>query len=177
MNAVNSKYIKIAKRYARALADFDERDVILKDLNYIQNVFETSQDLKSFLVNPIITVSDKKDIISKVFTDLSVNTLTFLSRLIDQNRFEYFSTILSEFKRILDDINNIIRVEILSAVELTKDEKVKIEEKLQSKLKSNIASEYKTDEGIIAGLVIKIGDKVVDNSLKTRFSELEKQLI
>ena len=177
MSSINSKHIKTASRYAKALSAFDERDLILSELHQVKSIFEASPDLKSFFSNPIVAVSDKKDVINRVFTDLSANVLNLFYVLIDKNRFEFFDTILAEFEKNLDEINNVIKIEIVSAVELTTDEEKQISEKLQKKLGSKIEPKYTIDEKIIAGLVIKIGDKVIDNSLKARFDGLEKQLI
>lgn len=177
MTAFNSKQIKIAKPYASALCAFDERDKIFDELKNVSSVISNSDDLKQFLVNPIVSINDKKEIIAKVFEDLSLNTKNFLFLLADKNRIDYFESILEQFGQELDEINNVKRVEIISAVELNEDEKFRIKDKLQRKLSCEVAPLYKIDAAIVAGLVIKIGDKVIDNSLKSRIEGMKRQLI
>ena len=153
MTNSNTKQTKIAKRYASALSGLNERTVVFNDLLLTQKVLDESVDLKNFLESPIFSTADKKEILSKVFTNLSDKTMNFLYLLVDKNRFSFFDTILQEFRGELDLISNIKRVDVVSAVELN------------------------FDESIVAGLIIKIGDKVIDNSLKTRLATMKKQLI
>lgn len=175
--AVNSKQLKIAKRYAIALSTFDEINLLSNELQSVKTVLKNSNDLNEFLLNPIITISDKKEILDKVFTDFSQNLKNFLHVLIEKNRFAYFDSILTELNTILDEKNNVKRVEVISAVELLDEEKNRLIDTLQRKLSCVVTADYKIDENILAGLIIKIGDKVIDNSLKTRFSGLKRQLI
>lgn len=177
MSTVNPKQLKIAKRYASALAKLDSRDEVYYDLQKVEQVFKESAELREFLENPIITVFDKKDVMSKVFSDLKDNTFNFLSILIDKNRIVYFDAILEQLCNEIDELNNVTRVEIVSAVELTEEEKFNLKDKLQRKLSCNVSSKYIIDESIYAGLIIKIGDKVIDNSLKSRFENLKRQLM
>lgn len=173
---VNSKHLKIARRYALALSAFND-DNIQNELNSILDILATSNDLNEFLQNPVITNTDKKEILEKVFVDFSANVKNFLFILVEKNRFAYLKSIIDEYNSILDEKHNIKRVEIISAVELYDDEKNRLINNLQKKLSCDVKAQYVIDENIIAGLIIKIGDKVIDNSLKTRFEGLKKQLI
>lgn len=177
MSAFNPKQTKIAKRYASALCAFEERAKIFDELKEVLSVISNSDDLRQFLVNPIVSVDDKKEIIAKVFENLDSNTMNFLFLLADKNRIGYFDSIFQQFGHELDEINNVKRVEIVSAVELNEDEKFRVKDKLQRKLSCDIAPIYRIDESIVAGLIIKIGDKVIDNSLKTRIESMKRQLI
>lgn len=177
MTNSNTKQIKIAKRYASALSGLNERTVVFNDLLSTQKVLEESVDLKNFLESPIFSTADKKEILSKVFTNLSDKTMNFLYLLVDKNRFSFFDTILHEFRGELDLISNIKRVDVVSAVELNSDEMYRLKDVLQRKLSANVEITYSIDESIVAGLIIKIGDKVIDNSLKTRLATMKKQLI
>lgn len=177
MTVVNPKQLKIAKRYASALLAFDGANGIYSELQNVSATLANSSDLLAFLENPVISVVDKKAVIEEVFAALSNNAKNFLYLLIDKNRFDYFDAIMLEFRLGLDISGGLQRVEVISAIELEIGEKDRLLEVLQNKLSGQIVPEYKVDEAIIAGLVIKIGDKVIDNSLKTRFKGLERQLI
>ncbi len=172
---VNSKQVKIARRYAQALSLLSLN--LLDELSSVLNILSTSSDLKSFLLNPIVVVSDKKEILESVFADFSQDIKNFLCVLVEKNRFSYLDSIVQEYSSILDEKNNIKRVEVFSAVELLEDEKNNLIDKLQRKMSCDVKAQYSIDESILAGLVIKIGDKVIDNSLKTRFEGLKRQLI
>ncbi len=176
-NNFNSKQQKTAKRYASALAKFEDRETILAELKEVSGVLVQSADLKSFLNNPIIKNQDKKDVLNQVFTNLSTHTRNFLMVLVDKNRFDCFDTILAIFMSEIDEINNVTRVKVISAVEMLEDEKARLQHKLQVKLYCDVVPEFNIDPSIIAGLVVKIGDKVIDNSVKAKFDGLKKQLI
>jgi len=177
MMVVNSKQLKIAQRYAQALCDLTDREIVLNELKQINTTLVENAELMSFLLNPIITTLDKKDVINKVFLEFSANTKNFLYLLVEKNRFSYFATIFDTFVALVDEKNNVKSVEIVSAVELYEEEKNRLVDKLQRKLSCVVRATYVIDETILAGLVIKIGDRVIDNSLKTRFAGLKRQLI
>ena len=177
MIEVNSKQLKIAQRYALALSSFEDSYQVLNELVELSQALNESKDLYAFLTNPVVTNNDKKDVLSKVCGDFSLHTINFLNVLIDKNRFSYFQSILTELDAIIDEKNNIKRVEVVSAVDLSDYEKSRLVDKLQSKLCSSVKVNYVIDENILAGLIIKIGDKVIDNSLKSRFASLKRQLI
>lgn len=178
MKNVQSKQLKIAKRYASALVAFDNNAEILQELYSVCDVLQKSPDLKEFLENPIIKKNDKKSVLDEIFVKaFSPNVLNFMKLLVDKGRFSYFDAILSVLQSELDEKNNVARVLIISAVDLTEDEKKKVGKKLEEKLKKTVKPAYETDESIIAGLVVKIGDKVVDNSLRAKLDTMKRQLI
>ena len=175
---INSKQIKIAKRYASAISKLDDRLVVLQDLYNVLSTQKTSQDLKEFLENPVIKKQDKKEIIEKVFVNsIALNTKHLLFILVDKNRFGFLSAIVDTLQKEIDELENTTRVEILSAIELTDDEKNAIENKLQNKFTDKIIANYSVDKSLIAGLLIKMGDRVIDLSMKSKFDTMKKQII
>lgn len=179
----NTKNILIAGRYANALVEIAKEakltfDKISGDLETIKITLEQSTDLNEVLTNPVISIEDKKEIIGKVFsTEIDVLMINFLKVLVDKNRFSAFNDIVDSYKNSLDDINNIKRVEVTSAVEMTEDAKKKLKNKLETKLKANVILDLNINSNIIAGLVIKIGDNIIDMSLKNKLEDLSKNII
>ena len=84
---------------------------------------------------------------------------------------------VAAYKEDLDKINNIQRVEVVSAIELDDNSKQKIIDKLQHRLQKNVIAQWQTDEEIIGGLVVKINDDVIDSSLKNKLENLSKNII
>lgn len=179
----NTKQILIAQRYSDALVDIakDGKLTYLKistDLELIKNTLVQSRDLDEFLTNPITSVEDKKEIVDKVFSgDVDTLMVNFLKVLIDKNRFSAFGEVLEAYNKALDDVNNISRIQVISAVEMTEDAKNKLKEKLETKLKKNVVLDLKVNPEIIAGLVIKMGDNIVDVSLKHKLEDLSKNIM
>ena len=179
----NTKHILIAERYSDALVEIAKDGKltyakISTDLELIKNTLSQSKDLDEFLTNPITSVEDKKEIIDKVFSgEIDVLIINFLKVLIDKNRFSAFGDVLDAYNTSLDDVNNISRIQVVSAVEMPEDAKNRLKEKLEAKLKKNVVLDLEINPEIIAGLVIKIGDNIIDVSLKHKLEDLSKSII
>lgn len=178
----NTKNTLIAQRYADAIVEIAKDgklsySKISTDLALIDSILSQSKDLKEFLENPLISVEDKKEIIQKVFSDEIDNLIAnFLMILIEKNRFNVFNDILIAYNKSIDDINNISRVSVTSAVEMTEDAKAKLKNKLETKMHKSISFDWEINPDIIAGLVIKMGDNVIDMSMKNKLEALSKSI-
>ena len=180
---VNKKNTLIANRYAEALVQIAKSgklsfENVSANLNLVKETLETSKDLDTFLTNPIISIEDKKEIVNKVFADeINVLILNFLKVIIDKNRFDTFPEIFETYSKAIDDINNISRISVTSAVEMSKEAQARLKEKLELKLRKNVILDLNINTDIIAGLVINIGDNVIDMSLKNKLEDLSKNII
>lgn len=172
-----------AKNYADALVKLGQDNVIsyddiLNNLEIILEICSKSKDLTDVLENPAISDETKFSIIDEVFTK-SVNEKIrdFLKILIEKKRFKELEGIVAAYQEELDKINNLQRVEVISAIELDDNSKQKIIDKLQNRLQKNVIAQWQTDEEIIGGLVVKINDDVIDSSLKNKLENLSKNII
>lgn len=182
MANIDVKQIRIAKRYADALVESAKDSNLLQkvfdDLKLVESTLTTSTELKEFLEKPVISHDDKKDVIAQVFKNsVSEATLNFLLLLVDNNRFNLFEATVVEYSDRLDEINNIVKVKVVSAVDLNEDMKNKLIQKLEQKVSKKVVADYVLKPEIIAGLVIEINDKTIDTSLKTKLNNMKKQLI
>lgn len=180
----NDKNILIAERYAQSLIDLGKNNdlsyvAIATDLAAIQLILNRSKDLYAALTNPLVNVDDKENIIDSVFVkDVDKLIINFLKLLVERNRFNLIYDVIAEFNLLLDAVNNVARVEVVSAVSLNENEKNIIHEKLSQKIRDKqISVKYSVDESIIAGLVFKLGDDVLDTSVSHRLEELQKSII
>lgn len=172
----------IADRYADALVSTAKDgkltfEKISDNLNSVESTLNQSKDLQEFLTMPLVSIEDKKEIIDKVFShEIDTLIVNFLKVLIDKNRFALFDDILESYNKSLDNINNISRVQVTSAVEMTEEAKKKLKIKLEEKLGLNVLLDLEINQEIIAGLVVKIGDNVIDMSLKHKLEDLSKSI-
>lgn len=172
-----------AKNYSKALVEMVRDNVISfedlsKDLATVSEVLETSQDLRLTLENPTVSEEVKSQIVEEVFkNEVHPQVVSFLKVLIDKNRFSEFSQIKADYEIKLDDVNKIQAVEITSAVELSEEYRERILQKLGEKLQKNIRPNWKVDENIIAGLIYRINDNVIDTSIKSKLDKLNKNLM
>ncbi len=167
------------KNYAKALAEIAKDNVmsyedIKHNLDTVILILQSSSELQMTLENTAISNSAKIDIINEVFKNqINDKIINFLKILVNKSKFNELPLIIDEFNKILDNVNNIKRVEVVSAVQLTEDQKNKITEKLKNKLNKNIIAEWIEQPEIIGGLIIKIEDDVIDASLKKKLENLE----
>lgn len=179
----NTKDTLIADRYSDALVELAKDGKltygqISTDLALIKNTLETSKDLNDFLINPLISMEDKKTIIDKVFSgEINALMINFLKVLVDKSRFSTFDSVIESYNKALDNINSISRITVVSAVEMPEDLKNKLKNKLETKLKKSVVLDLEINSDIVAGLVIKIGDNIVDMSLKHKLEDLSKSII
>lgn len=172
-----------AKNYSKALVEMVRDNVISfedlsKDLATVSEILETSQDLRLTLENPTVSEEVKSQIVEEVFkNEVHPQVVSFLKVLIDKNRFSEFSQIKADYEIKLDDVNKIQAVEITSAVELSEEYRERILQKLGEKLQKNIRPNWKVDENIIAGLIYRINDNVIDTSIKSKLDKLNKNLM
>jgi len=172
-----------AKNYSEALIKTVQDNVmsyedLSKDLSAIQEILTSSQDLTFTLENPAISDEVKCSIVDEVFkNEIHAELLNFLKVLIEKKRFAEFAQIKADYEARLDEINNVQSVEVVSAVELSEDYKNKILQKLGEKLQKNIRPIWQVDENIIAGLIYRINDNVIDTSIKSKLDKLNKNLM
>ncbi len=174
--AILNKQHKLAKRYALALYKLRDNE-LLDNLNEAHLAFVQNPELLDFMTNRIVTADDKKQVIYQVFKDFSLNTYNFFMELVDAKKFNYFCSIVYELNSIYDEKRNILRAEVVSIVELDEPQKVLLKSKLENKFAKTFELEYSLDASIISGLLIKIGDTVIDLTAKSKLKNIKKQLI
>lgn len=159
--------------YANSLFEADNN--ALPDLNTVLDVMNSSKDFKITMLNPSISLQIKYEILDKIFKkELSEKVLNFIKILVEKNRFNEFEQIVQAYSDEVDQNNNIKRVEIVSAVELSDNQKQKAIEKLEARLQKTVKVGWTVDTSIIGGLIIKIDDDVIDTSLKNKLDKLSK---
>ena len=179
---IDKKQLKIAKNYAEALFKIGKEQnsagkfyAQLKDVSVI---IKNSDDLKTFFENPLISANDKKEIIYKIFgKDFDLQIINLLNLLADNKRLELVDTVYYCFENLYEKMSNIKRITVTSAIELNSDSKKRLEKIIETKTGSKIIPAYKIKKNIIGGLIVKIGDKIVDLSLASKINDMEKQLI
>lgn len=181
---MNNKHnLSIARRYAKSLIELmldseNNQEEIKSDLKNVEEILNSSPELNSVMTNPIVSAYDKEQIINSVFErDTNETTRNFLKLLVEKNRFNLIFQIVDTFNKMLDKINNLTQVSVTGAIELDENVKNEIENKIKEKLNKEINITYNTDNSIIAGLIYKIEDDVLDTSLKHKLEELKKELI
>lgn len=167
---------QLARIYATSLFEANnDHEKILSELLTVSDIILNSKDFVNTMLNPAISLNVKFDIIDEVFkNELSDKVLNFVKIVVEKNRFNEFEKIVFAFKNLLDKANNTQKVEIISAIELSDNQKKDVLDKLKNKLNKSITPDWIIDKSIIAGLVIKIDDNVIDSSVKNKLEKLSR---
>lgn len=172
----------VSERYAQALlelvSDNLSKEDILKELLDITESVKGSGDLNKVMTSPVISDDEKKNVISKLFENTTNKViLNFLKLLVDKNRFSMLESITKEYKNEINRLNNLLSINVTSAIDLTEDEKSAIKDKLSNILNKNIELEWATNPDIIAGLIFEVGDNIIDNSLRHKLQDLSRNIM
>ena len=175
--SLDIKNLKVAKRYAKALLEssINNIDEISDDLELIDNSIFKDESFKMFFSHPVVSLKDKKETIKETFQNkINSITLNFLETLLDEGRFNIFSTIFDVFQKEKNNLKNIKILDVFYAYEIDEEQKTRLKDKLSNKFNKEVILNYQKDETILGGLVIKFDDKIIDLSLKTKFDRLKK---
>jgi F-type H+-transporting ATPase subunit delta len=173
----------VEKRYAEALIELalqkNSVDVFQQELQSIVNIFNQQHDFKSFFLDPEINVNVKKETMKKLFDGkLSTELVNFLLLLLDKGRTGYLGGICKEYIELADKIKNVLYMTITSAAPIEQSQVNAIKDKYR---KLHNASDVKTelviDKSLIGGIKVKIGDKVIDGSIKGRLESLKELIV
>ena len=173
-----------AKRWAKALIELSEenneisKEEILSDLKEVGETISSSVELSDVLNNPSISIEEKQVVLCKLFQDKIMPIVyNFIFALNLKKRIGIINEIAEEFQSQLEELKNIVRVNITSAIEISEDKKNEIKNRIAEKLQKDVKISWGIDTDIIAGLIFNINDVVVDNSVKHKLDDLCKSII
>lgn len=167
--------------YAKAMFDIAEEtettDIILSQFSDVVKTIRENKDLSNVLKTPFIDNDDKKAILDKIFSgSVSIYLTNFLKVLIDRKKIRYIDEIHTRFIKLVDDKNTLEKGVVYSVVKLSDLELKELEAKLSKKLSRVIELENKIDESLMGGVFIKIGNKEIDGTVRSRIKGLKKEL-
>ncbi len=174
----------VAKRYARALFSIakqqskKDRDKIFQDLESLAKVLDSDLKLQRVFKNPIIKVEDKKEILKKILDKLGSGDIiiNFCCLLADKNRLPILLDVYDYYRRLLDEEEGIVRGRLITAIDLKKNKRVDIIKSLEGKISKKLVLEFEQDKNILGGLVLKIGDRVYDASIRAQLERIKENI-
>ncbi|MDD5934000.1 MAG: ATP synthase F1 subunit delta [Clostridiales bacterium] len=173
----------ISKTYGEALFDLclekNTLDSIEAEIKAVKEAFAENADLYKFLNHPKITKEEKVAFIENVLKGRASDDVTgFLVIIVEKGRYDDIDEIFDYFLARVREYKNIGVAKVTSAVALNDEQKKKLEDKLLATTKYvQFDMNYSVDPALIGGLVIRIGDRVVDSSIRTKLKNLSKELL
>lgn len=127
--------------------------------------------------SPKLSVDQKREAVAQVIPGLSPEGLNLATLLVAKGRLAALALPLAaEFHRLLDEHRGIVRAEVVTAVEPDQAERGRIEQWLADITGKEVRLEYRTDPELVGGMVVKIGDRVVDGSVRSKLNSLRRTL-
>lgn len=171
----------VGKRYAQALfdaaVDSNNVDGMFDEFTTVIDLFKSEEGLMDLMRTPSINSSEKKEILARVFKDsLNQYLRNFLNILLDKNRFEYMTEIHDAFRQLVFPYKNTVEATVLTVVPLDEALRVALEEKLKQRFNKKVILENKIDESIIGGVVVYVGDQIIDGSIKNQLNQMKTQM-
>lgn len=170
---------RVGLRYATAILQGagSELDTVAQDLVLVKKTIESSRELKNLLKSPIVKSSDKIAVLKQVFIGrISIKTLEALELLVRKGRSELIPATIEEFQALLDKQNGIVNAQTYSAVELDDAQKAQLQARLERLADKKIRLQTQVQPDLIGGIAVRIGDTVIDYSIKHQLEKLRAHL-
>ncbi len=173
----------ISKTYDDALFELaleeNAVDSLAEEVQMVLNVLEENEELMKLLHHPKIVKEEKIKIIQDIFKGRVSDNLTgFLEIIVDKDRYNEIPSIFRFFLDLVKEYKNIGVAYVTTAVELKDAQKEDLKKRLLETTKyETFEMHYQTDASLIGGMVIRIGDRVVDSSIKSKLEEMSRNLM
>lgn len=176
------KNLAIARRYAKALLligkEDGQIDTYRDELGAFAKLIDQEMSLQQVLVNPLYDTDGRKKVLTTVMSslDLSKAMTSFLLFLFDKGRIGFVSPINDFFQKFADELRGVARAHLVSATELSSETIDKIRSALSTRTGKDIILEVEQDPELIGGIVTRIGDLVLDGSVRTQLLNMRESL-
>jgi len=183
LSSSNSGASGLAGRYATALYDLakaeNRLDIIVDDLDVLAGMIADSADLLRLLRSPVISGDDQKKAMTALSEKAGFDELTrrFLGVVAANRRLFVLPDMISVFRELLAFHRGEINAQVTSAAELSENQVQALSESLKNAVGSTVAVETVVDPELLGGLVVKIGSRMVDSSLRTKLQQLRLAMI
>jgi len=172
----------LARRYAKALFSLGkEQDKFEKysdTLSAIANLYGKSPEVVDSLTNPLYPLDARKKVMAKIAESAGADTImtSFLNLLVEKKRAAILPDIAEEMSTMVDLEKNISHGSVISAIKLDSALQKKIQATLEKLTGNKVILDTKVDPSIIGGIIAKVGDLVLDGSIKTQLNGLKESI-
>ena len=172
----------ISKTYGEALFELalekNELDAMAEQVTLLAEAFAENPELTKLLSHPKISKEEKINVVENIFKGrFSDDIVGFLVIIVEKDRGSEIESILKLFQAKVREYKKIGVAQVVSAVELSAEQKAKVEHKLLEQTSyEQFEIEYSVDASLIGGMVIRIGDRVVDSSIRSKLDSMAREL-
>jgi len=179
---MNTELQGIASKYAEAVIDLaaqgSQEDKVFEELQLLNAVMSSEREMAVIINHPAIDGKEKKSLIQGLFEGkVSELTSNLIGLLADKRRLNLIPFIEASYRELLNKRKNIVSASLVCAERLADTQVANIKAQLAEHLGKTLELEVKVDSSLIGGVVLKMGDQVIDGSLSGQLKALEKQLL
>jgi F-type H+-transporting ATPase subunit delta len=172
----------LAKRYAKALfavaKEEDAFDDYANALNSLADIFRTVPEVEDALVNPVYPAEVRDKVMAYIVQSMDASPImrNFLLLVVRKKRSAVLPEIAEAFQALVDERRNICQGTVVSAIELNEGLKQKVQKMLEKLTGKTVVLTAEVDSDIIGGIIAKVGDLVLDGSIKTQLTGLKESI-
>jgi len=176
------KKLAVARRYAKALLligkEDGQTDFYREELDSFSNLMDQNKELEQAICNPLYDAADRKKVLMAVIEkmDLSNVVKSFLVLLFNKGRIGFMQTINEFYQALADELKGVAKASLVSATALSSETIEKIRQALSKMTGKDVKLDVQQDTSLIGGIVTKIGDLVLDGSVKTQLLNMRESL-
>jgi F-type H+-transporting ATPase subunit delta len=171
---------EIAQVYARSLfavaKEHDRLDEIKEQLAEFSEAVEESRDLSLFFFSPYFSTQEKKDGLDKALDDADESFRNFLGVLLDNHRMPAIHRIRRAYDQLWAEEHKLLPVDVTTAIELEDDVVKRIGDRVGEQTGKEIELNAHVDPDIIGGIVLRVGNSVLDASIRNRLDQLRRHV-
>lgn len=168
------KNVSISRRYAKAImligGEDGKTDDYRDELSGFAALMEKETELSDTISNPLYPVAERRNVLLEVLKKVTMSGImtSFAVLLFDKGRFSFLNSINEHYQMLADELKGVAHASVVSAVELSSDAVTKIRTSLSKLTGKDVVLDVEQDPELIGGIVTKIGDLVLDGSIRTQ---------
>jgi F-type H+-transporting ATPase subunit delta len=172
---------EIAEVYARSLfevaTEHDKLDLVREQLGEFAEALDASHELQMFFFSPYFSTDEKQDGLRRTVTEADESFLNFLSLLLENHRMPVIFRVRREYDRLWREANHLLAVQITSAVALDPSVAERVGDEIGRQTGRTVELTSAVDPEILGGIVVRVGNSIIDASVRTRLDNLRKQVV
>jgi F-type H+-transporting ATPase subunit delta len=173
----------VARRYAQAVlelgVELGQLDKIVEEMSSLGDAWEASADFRNAIENPLVGHDAKKNIVTELLARIGAGAVTrnTVQLLVDRRRAKALPYVARNLRELADTRKGLLRAEVTTATPLSDAYYGRLQVQLEAMTGKKVVVDRRTDPTLIAGVVTRIGDRILDGSLRTRLESMRDALM
>jgi F-type H+-transporting ATPase subunit delta len=171
---------ELAQVYARALFEVGREhgklDVLREQLGQFADALDSNRELTTFFFSPYFSSEEKQEGLRRVLVDADESFVNFVNLLIENHRMPVIFRIRQDYERLWEEENRLLPVEITSAIALDQATTENLGRTIGERAGRTVELAARVDPAILGGLVVRVGNSILDASIRNRLEQLRRQV-